>query len=66
MAWRRIGGKPFSEPMLIFVTDLYAAFGLNELSYPIWYENLNEMKKYMCKNAIPAQYYIIDYLYGKY
>ena len=32
MAWRRIGDKPLSEPMLIRFTDcIYAALGGDEL-----------------------------------
>ena len=32
MAWRRIGDKPLSEPMLTWFTDIYAALGGVELS----------------------------------
>ena len=32
MAWRRIGDKPLSEPMLTRFTDAYAALGRDELT----------------------------------
>ena len=32
MAWRQIGDKPLSEPMMTQFTDIYAALGGDELS----------------------------------
>ena len=35
MAWRRIGDKPLSEPMMVrLLTHIYASLGLNELNAP--------------------------------
>ena len=33
MAWRRIGDKPLSEPMLTQFTDTYVALGGDELTF---------------------------------
>ena len=39
MAWRRIGDKPLSEPMLTRLTDIYAALGVDELKYYVPYQS---------------------------
>ena len=31
MAWRRLGDKPWSEPMMVLYWRIYASLGLNEL-----------------------------------
>ena len=33
MAWRLVGAKPLSEPMLLYVPTIYASLGLNELKH---------------------------------
>ena len=31
MAWRQLGNKPLSEPMMVLLQHIYASLGLNEL-----------------------------------
>ena len=46
MAWRRLGDKPLSEPMIVY-WRIYASLGLNEL-------NLNLAKSRSSKIASPV------------
>ena len=41
MAWRRLGGKPLSELMMVRLRRIYVSLGLNELTihislYYVW------------------------------
>ena len=31
MAWRQSGYKPLSEPVMVYLTDIYVSLSLNEL-----------------------------------
>ena len=55
MAWRLIGNKPLSEPMLTRLTDIYAALGGEELSRGRWV-------KYMIPNiAGPSTQHLLKH-----
>ena len=60
MAWRRPGGKPLSEPMVVIVyLCIYASLGINELNHVYFVEVGQE-----CRNITYHQFCAIEICYN--